>query len=244
MEQMDWAALVGRTVAGEVRRYRQMRGMSAQQLSDRCGELGMKIPRTVLSNIENGRRGNIGVAEILILGRALEVPPASLVFPVGYVEEVEALPNEKMHPLHAVRWFSGEAPLPGPGIAMAAWMKTAMFLVRKVHEGKEQVHRLQSRIMDLSSLIAETEPGPLRRAYEDAATEAARQFRAGEESVQGWIESLKEGSELHPPIDYPDSGNLQGVVNIEMASEKIESAIARVVGRISEGSSQDMETDE
>lgn len=100
-------ARVSTTIATELRRIRQERGMSAQKLADRCGELGAPIPRTVLSNLENGRRGNVTVAELLVLAAALDVPPATLVFPVGRTEEVEVLPNNSVHPLSAIQWLSG-----------------------------------------------------------------------------------------------------------------------------------------
>jgi transcriptional regulator with XRE-family HTH domain len=109
MEQLDWMAQVSTTIASEVRRLRLQRGMSAQRLSDRCAELGAPIPRTVLSNLENGRRGNVTVAELLVLAAALDVPPATLAFPVGYVETVDALPGRARTPLEAIEWVSGHA---------------------------------------------------------------------------------------------------------------------------------------
>lgn len=83
--------------------------MSAQQLSDACAALGVEIPRTVLSNLENGRRGNVTVAELLALGAALAVPPAALVYPVGYETEVEILPGVTVDAKEAVDWVSGHA---------------------------------------------------------------------------------------------------------------------------------------
>ncbi|WP_282703210.1 helix-turn-helix transcriptional regulator [Streptomyces sp. CC219B] len=100
-------AEIGRTIAGEIRRHRLGQGLSAQQLSDRCAELGAPIPRTVLSNFENGKRQNITVAEVLVLARALGVPPGVLIFPVGHVAEFEVLPGAWQEPLAALDWLSG-----------------------------------------------------------------------------------------------------------------------------------------
>lgn len=100
-------ARVSTSIANEVRRIRQERGMSAQKLADRCAELGAPIPRTVLSNLENGRRGNVTVAEMLVLAAALDVPPATLVFPVGYQAAVEALPGQTQPPVSAIEWLVG-----------------------------------------------------------------------------------------------------------------------------------------
>ncbi|MFD9813693.1 helix-turn-helix domain-containing protein [Streptomyces sp. NPDC059080] len=109
MEQQEgWAERLAAVIAGEVFRYRRNQGMSAQALSDRCTDLGMAVPRAVISNLENGRRTSVSVAEILVLAAALDIPPAALVFPVGYTEETEALPGANVPPFEAVRWFAGE----------------------------------------------------------------------------------------------------------------------------------------
>jgi transcriptional regulator with XRE-family HTH domain len=108
MAQDDWQAQLTGVVAGEIRRYRQERKMSAQQLANRCEQLGFAIPRPVISNIENGRRDSLSIAELLVLARALDVAPALLVAPVGRQEMVEILPDQSMPPFDAVRWLEGE----------------------------------------------------------------------------------------------------------------------------------------
>lgn len=112
MTQPDWSARLVAVVAGEVRRYRNERGLSAQQLSDACSNLGMPIPRSVLANLESGRRTTLTVPELLILAKALGVPPLLLVFPVGRRELTEALPGREVPTWEAARWFTGEEPFP------------------------------------------------------------------------------------------------------------------------------------
>lgn len=107
MEQPGWAATVGATIAAEVRRHRQAQGISAQQLADACTELGGTMPRVVISNIENGRRSNISVAEVTLLAAALKVPPIALLYPIGYVDEVELLPGRMVSPIEAADWWDG-----------------------------------------------------------------------------------------------------------------------------------------
>ena len=99
------------TIAREVRRYRQERGMSAQQLADKTAELGMPIPRSVLANFESGRRPTISAAEVVVLAAGLDVSPAELMCPVGYDEQLEMLPGRMMDPRATARWFSGELKL-------------------------------------------------------------------------------------------------------------------------------------
>lgn len=104
----DWRERLVAVIAGEVRRYRDMRGMSAQQLADRCTELGMPLKRSVLANFESGRRPTVSVPELVILAKALEVPPVRLIFPLGYQEEAELLPGRSLDTWDALKWFSEE----------------------------------------------------------------------------------------------------------------------------------------
>lgn len=82
--------------------------MSAQQLSDACMNLGLPFSRSALANFESGRRPTVSVAEVIVLGKALGVPPAELLFPVGRQELVEVLPGKEMGAWQAVKWFAGE----------------------------------------------------------------------------------------------------------------------------------------
>ena len=111
MSQNRWAAEVTSVIAGEVRRHRLARKMSAQQLSDRCSELGMEIPRAVLANLENGRRPVVQVPELLVLAAALEVPPVVLMAPLGHEPNVEILPGRELYTRDAAQWISGETRL-------------------------------------------------------------------------------------------------------------------------------------
>lgn len=111
MAQDDWQARLTQVVAGEVKRYRKERRLSAQQLADRCEQLGLSIPRPVLSNLENGRRESVTLAEVLILARALDVSPTLLLAPVGRQETVEVLPGRYIAPWDVVRWLDGEVQL-------------------------------------------------------------------------------------------------------------------------------------
>lgn len=88
--------------------------MSAQQLADTCAELGHPIPRSVLANLESGRRETISVPELLVLAQALRVPPVRLLVPLGYADTVELLPGAEVTTTDALRWLRGEAWLMRP----------------------------------------------------------------------------------------------------------------------------------
>lgn len=65
------------TIGERIRRYRQMNKMSAQKLADAAG-----LTRSIVANIESGRRSDLLLSELMALSDALRVPPAALMFPV------------------------------------------------------------------------------------------------------------------------------------------------------------------
>lgn len=109
--QADWGARVTRAIAAQIRRHRDGR-LSAQVLSDLTGKLGYEIPRNTIADLESGRRASISVAELLVLSRALDIPPLLLLFPVDDQAELEVLPGESRPAWRAAQWFTGEGPFP------------------------------------------------------------------------------------------------------------------------------------
>lgn len=79
-----------------------------QRLADRTDELGMPIPRSVLANLESGRRETVSIAEVFVLAAALNVSPIELMCPVGFDKQLEVLPGQEVDPLVAMRWITGE----------------------------------------------------------------------------------------------------------------------------------------
>lgn len=93
MTQPGWSAQLTRLIAGQVRRYRRRRGMSAQDLADCCAKLGLEISRSTLADLENGRRAALTVAELFVFSAALGVPPIELALPAGRQNTVEIVPG-------------------------------------------------------------------------------------------------------------------------------------------------------
>ena len=84
--------------------------MSAQDLADRCEEIGHPIPRNVIANMESGRRANLPLVDVLVLAEALRTYPICLLYPVGYVDRVQRLPLQHSDPTwDAMRWFTGDS---------------------------------------------------------------------------------------------------------------------------------------
>ncbi|MQS13378.1 helix-turn-helix transcriptional regulator [Streptomyces kaniharaensis] len=107
----DWQAGVTGRVAEAVRRFREERGMSAQDVAAACADLGYPIARSIIANLENGRRSSVDVAEVLVLAKVLDVPPVALVVPVGETGEIEVLPGRMISTDEALQWVCGDLPL-------------------------------------------------------------------------------------------------------------------------------------
>src|SRR5689334_16232639 len=109
----EWSADLIRSVAKNLRRCRKAKRWSARELSETCDILGLPIPRTTISDLENGRRLFLDVAELLILARALEVSPAALVFPHDEDERVWVSPADPRPSAEAAQWWSGAIKIAG-----------------------------------------------------------------------------------------------------------------------------------
>lgn len=116
------------TLASMLPVWRERRnGLSAQQLADRIAQLGGKLGRVAISEIENGRRG-VSLDEALLLAAALNVPPPVLFFPLTSGEHVAVTPSSVIHPDLAIRWLVGEDPLASTertAIGLHEWSEAA-----------------------------------------------------------------------------------------------------------------------
>ncbi|MCH9668944.1 MAG: helix-turn-helix domain-containing protein [Actinomycetia bacterium] len=84
--ELDLAARLGQAVQTR----RNALGLTAQQLAQRTADLGYPITRVAISKIEgNKRAGKVDVAELIVLAKALEMPPVLLLYP-GFPEGYDA----------------------------------------------------------------------------------------------------------------------------------------------------------
>lgn len=98
---------IGRRIAA----FRKREGLSANELAQDSG-----MSRSVIANIENGRRDDITVSELLAISRALRVPPVAIVFDTTRPMSPVPAPNtegEILRPraIDIIDWFAG---LDGP----------------------------------------------------------------------------------------------------------------------------------
>ena len=64
-------APVSAEVIAKLRTLRKIQKVSAQMLADRMTELGYPIQRTVIANLENGRRSEVSIDHVVGAARAL-----------------------------------------------------------------------------------------------------------------------------------------------------------------------------
>lgn len=113
--QDDWPSRLARMIAAQLQHRRKALGLSGRELGERCAQLGFPIHRSVIANLENGRRPVVSVAELLVLAAALDdVPPLRLLAPLdnGGVEvlpdqHVEVLPGQAVNPWEAAGRLAG-----------------------------------------------------------------------------------------------------------------------------------------
>jgi transcriptional regulator with XRE-family HTH domain len=65
------------------------------------------MQRTVIANLENGRRETLSVAELLILAAALDIPPTLLISAVGLEPTVNILPGVEETTWRTRGWILG-----------------------------------------------------------------------------------------------------------------------------------------
>ncbi|MGW3495870.1 helix-turn-helix domain-containing protein [Streptomyces sp. NPDC001020] len=194
---LEWVDQVMATVAGEVRRRRKELGWSAQDLADKCDEIGHPIPRNVIANMESGRRSNLPLVDVMVLAEALNTPPICLIYPVGYVDDVQRLPLQ--HPtstLNALHWFTGEETDLGADDDMLRYFRA--------HHAAEEQLRNARRDEEYARYHAETAPNTDRKAEalrtQARAAEAADDAESRLRRIRAFIR--EEG--VTPPSLWPD----------------------------------------
>lgn len=148
-QSVPWSAQITRAVAAQVRYWRDQRQLSAQQVADKTKDLGYHVPRSVIANLENGRRDIVTVAELLAFAAALDVPPAILIAPVGRVESLPILPSWTTSPWMARGWMNGAAVHPDyDSFSMVNWQEARQAIVLyDIHRALvREYYQLQNRL--------------------------------------------------------------------------------------------------
>lgn len=109
---------LGEGIGERVAKYRRALGVSAQKLADMSGG---SLSRSVVANIESGRKADVSAAELTHLGALLGVPPIALLLPVERPREQVKVGDWQATVEEVVEWFTGrELPRPEAGYSQGA----------------------------------------------------------------------------------------------------------------------------
>lgn len=106
-EPLEWGQEIAAQVGERVRMYRTELNLSAQNLANRTATLGYEVKRSVIAEMENGKRSTVSVADIFVLARALAVPPVALLLPLESSENINLLPGEATDVWKSFDWITG-----------------------------------------------------------------------------------------------------------------------------------------
>lgn len=104
----EWSDRLTQGIGRRIAMLRKRCGLSAQGLSDRTADLGHQVNRSVIANLETGRRAVLPIADLLVLARALGTPPLALMVQLNGESEQEILPGTTVEPWTAATWITDE----------------------------------------------------------------------------------------------------------------------------------------
>jgi transcriptional regulator with XRE-family HTH domain len=99
-------------IAQRVKEVRGRKGWNAAQLGKEVSKHGVRWDRFTVANLENGKRQNVTVQELMALALALGVAPINLLVPLGD-EQYEITPSRTEGADTVRAWVRGEVALPG-----------------------------------------------------------------------------------------------------------------------------------
>ena len=186
----DWSKQLTTRVAEQLRRFRKEAGLTVAQVADRCAEHGLAVPGTTITNLENGRRHSVDLAEFLVLAEVLGVPPISLLFPLDTTPTVDVLPGQTVSTWAGVAWFSGETPA---GTAAPTGSPRELLDTYRAHGDAVAAAAVSTSMAKDRRRKASTTLDPARRAdlletaagYEQLAFDDCRALRSYRDGMRG-----------------------------------------------------------
>lgn len=105
----------GPSIGRRVTRYRKMNGWTMEDLASRTIDEGLPaVGKSVIANIENGRKVDVSVAQLVSLARALEVPPVALMMDLDDMSRRQSIVvgNTRTFDDALFGWITGHWPVP------------------------------------------------------------------------------------------------------------------------------------
>lgn len=106
-------------IAKRLRELRERRGITAEQLSERMRDVGVPFDKSVVANLETGRRRFVTVQELLALAHILDVAPVHLLLPIDNEAAAYAYtPNRTAEVWKVREWVRGHPYAAAPYIGL------------------------------------------------------------------------------------------------------------------------------
>jgi transcriptional regulator with XRE-family HTH domain len=102
-----WSEQLRAHIASAIRAAREKQGLSASALAEATEGV---VTRDTIANLESGRKRVLDIAELIVLAKALDVAPVSLLY--TRTNDVEQSPGVVTSGLDATLWFAGYDPDP------------------------------------------------------------------------------------------------------------------------------------
>jgi len=172
----DWGAELTDRIGAEIKRLRGDR--SGQWLSDRTEELGQRVSRSTISEIETRRRKSLSVDHLILLAAALDVAAVDLIYPGGPNTEIEILPGVVKTKLEAIEGFGGSKQLNDKLVQVLTKVSEAFKLsVEEIVELRKHIYGTQTQAAGDPTDV--TIPEHVIGDGETTVAEVVQQIRAG-----------------------------------------------------------------
>lgn len=204
-----------KVIAARMRQLRTGRGWSAQRLSEEMSKVGVPWDRSIVANLEYGRRRTVSVEEWLALAYVLAVPPPLLLLDLDAGTDVEIVSGVVLHPWLAWEWITGEHPPLVRAAGGGAYVtqaeefsraKTAINLYRREGKAARAINDADSAIRSAEYVGDAGQLQAARTAQVDALHELAKvldQMIEHDMTPPGkparWVEAIRSlGLSEHP----------------------------------------------
>lgn len=196
----------GHRVAAAIVELRRERGWTKTDLSRRVSNLGRPMSLDVITEIEKSARA-LDIDDIIVMARALNVPPILLIFPVGKDAHCQLAPAEPTQETWAsVEWFVGGRPYSPVAEAVESdAFEKATTMLRRYQEYSRCIDRWKKAIrqMQVAELVGRVMGEEQGRVAEN---QAMQETLAAEKAI---VETRMSLAQLGYPVpDLPTDKDL------------------------------------
>jgi transcriptional regulator with XRE-family HTH domain len=197
-------------IARQVKELRTDKGWTAAQLGDALTEHGVKWDRFTVASLENGKRQNVTVKELLALAFVLDVPPDLLLFLPDRVGEdrnaLQVTPTVVTSMWRALSWISGESEDAMPGTSGDGTVPLARRRAWRVATRPIRLYRAWRMFFEAAARAEDKTGLVFERAVEELARTLNEMVANGinpPPTPDDWVDLMKAKGWLERPDEVP-----------------------------------------